>query len=78
MDIDFESFIKERYEAFLSLDKKKIISYMTKYGVDIPKSELVFWAVVHKAILQLKSASEEQKTKSLTWLIENGFSPTIS
>lgn len=36
-------FIKERNEALLSLDKNKIIAYMNKYNIIIPKDEKIFW-----------------------------------
>lgn len=72
-----EEFVKDRDEAFLSLDKEKIIAYMNKYDVDVPQNELVFWAGVHKAIMQLRSASKEQKEKSSSWLLKNGFNPMM-
>lgn len=70
--------LKERDEALLSLDKDKIIKYSIKHGVTLPSNDIVFWAGVHKGILSLNSATDEQKSNSLKWLIENGFSPSIS
>lgn len=72
------NFIKERNEALLSLNKKKIVAYMKKYGITIPSNEKVFWAGVHKAICSLYFVEEnkitlEQYTKSANWLKENGF-----
>jgi len=71
--MNIKQFAKERDEALLSLDKEKIIKYMKKYGVNPIENELIFWTGVHKAILALKSTTEEQKVKSSKWLLENGF-----
>lgn len=73
-----EKFCKERDAAFLSLDEKKIRAFARKYVIPVPKNELVFWAGVHKAIVHLNSATNEQKTASIIWLIEHGFSPDIA
>ena len=70
--------VKDRDEAMLSLDKDKIVAYCKKYNVAIPENETVFWAGVHKAILCITSATFEQKQNSYEWLIEHGFSPSIS
>lgn len=71
------NFVKERNEALLSLDKDKILAYCKKYGAPIPKNETVFWAGIHKAILGLNAATQEQKEKSAAWLVEHGFKPEI-
>lgn len=73
-----DNFIKERNKALLSLNKKKIIVYMKKYGITIPSNEKIFWAGVHKAICSLYFVEEnkitlEKYTKSANWLKENGF-----
>lgn len=72
------NFIKERNKALLSLNKKRIIDYMKKYGISIPQDEKIFWAGVHKAICSLYLVDEneislEQYTKSANWLKLNGF-----
>lgn len=72
-----EDFTKERNEALLSLDREKITKFMKKWSVDVPQTDLVFWVTVHKAILYINAATEEQKNKSFTWLLENGFNPMI-
>lgn len=70
-------FVKERDAALLSLDKEKIQRYCKKYSVHIPQDERLFWAGVHKAILHINSATDEQKLNSTLWLLENGFQPHI-
>ena len=71
-------YVKERDEAFLSLDKEKIRAFCKKYVIVLPQNELAFWAGVHKVIVNINSATFEQKKKSYEWLIEHGFSPEIS
>lgn len=76
------NFIKERNEALLSLNKNKIIKYMNKYNIKIPKDEKIFWCGVHKAICSLyfvesNNITLEQYTRSADWLKENGFDLTI-
>lgn len=78
---------KEREEAFLSLDKKRILAYFEKYGIDIKddddddltedEKELIFWAGVHKIITALRSATEDQKMISRIWLYSHGFRETF-
>ena len=68
-----ENYVKERDEAFRSLDKNKIIAYCKKYEVKIPKDERAFWGGVHKARLASLGMTEEEKEISRKWLKENGF-----
>lgn len=73
-----DNFVKERNEALLSLNKKKIVAYMKKYGIVIPTDEKIFWAGVHKSICSLyfvdnNKVTLEQYIKSADWLKENGF-----
>ena len=77
-------FIKERNKALLSLDEKKIDTYMQKYNPNYkkPKDEKTYWAGVHKAICNLFLVPEnnitlEQYEKSYQWLEKNGFRPEI-
>lgn len=78
-----EDFIKDRNNAFASMDKEKILAYCKKYDVTIPEDEEVFWAGVHKTVCNLylleeSPISKEQYDKSYDWLIEHGYSPLIS
>ena len=73
---DLQQFNSDRDEALLSLDKEKIQTFQKKYNIGFqPSSERVFWAAVHKAILVLNAATEEQKMRSKKWLKSHGFSP---
>lgn len=66
-------FVKERNEALFSLDKEKIKKYAKKYGVPLPRNELVFWAGVYKSIIAITDAPMELKADAALWLGENGF-----
>ena len=75
-------FIKERNEAFASVDETKIKEYCKKYNIEIPEEEEVFWAGVHKVICDLFLLEDTpidviQYNKSYDWLIEHGYSPSI-
>lgn len=78
-----EEWIKDRNEAFASMDEKKIRAYMKKYNISIPEKEEVFWAGVHKVICNLylfddiNFISIEQYNKSYDWLQKHGYSPSI-
>lgn len=73
-----KEWIKDRDEAFLSMDEKKIRAYCEKYRVPIPENETVFWAGVHKARLHINSIPFEKKMESYEWLIEHGFNASIA
>lgn len=70
-------FVKERDKALLSMDVEKIRSYAKKYDIPCPKDEKVVLAGAAKAILQINSASDEQKSKAGRWLLDNGFTLDI-
>ena len=79
-----KDFVKERNEALLSLNEKKIDAFMKKYNPNCkkPEDKKIFWAGVHKSICNLFLVPEnnitiEQYEKSYEWLIKNGFSPEI-
>ena len=73
--LDIKEFIKERNEAFFSLDKDKIIAYCKKHNAEIPEDEVVFWAGVRYAILGIASSTNDQREEARHWLISNGFNP---
>lgn len=75
--MNFAKFVKERNEALLSLDRKKIQRYCKKYGVVLPSSDEVFWRSVHKARCAITDLPLEERRKSVRWLREHGSSPDI-
>lgn len=76
--MDISQLVKDCDEATLSLNKEKIKAYMKKYNVSFEtENETTFWAAVHKSIISLKSATDEQRAKLYNWLIQNGFKPYI-
>ena len=74
-------FIKERNDALRSLDKNKILDYCNKHGMKMPEDEELFWAGVHKAIVNIYFRSNditmEEFDRSMEWLNKHGFSPDI-
>lgn len=72
------TFLKDRDAAFSSMDKKKILAYCNKYGIDVPKDEEKFWAGVHKAVCSLFLNPDSiititQYNNSYNWLKEHGY-----
>lgn len=76
--MNIHEFVKERDEALLSLDKERILKFTRKYGVQLPTTDKGFWGGVHKAILHLESATDEQKEYSKQWLLQNNFKLEIN
>lgn len=74
MDFDFETFIKDRDEALLSLDPAKIRAYAAKYDTPSPDDDAVIIAGAHKAITALTNIPEETREISRQWLRERGMS----
>ena len=62
--MDYTSFVTERNEALLSLDREKIERFAKKYGVTMPTSEEAFWRGVHKAICNITNIPFEVRQKS--------------
>ena len=62
---------KERNTALLSLDMNQIKVYCIKFGLFISDNDDAFLESIHKAVLQIRDASFEQKEKSRSWLKEN-------
>lgn len=75
--VDLKKFVEERDAVLLSLDKDRITAYLEKRRMPVPKNEWTFWAGVHKCIVHMNSATEEQKHYSAMWLLENGFNLEI-
>lgn len=71
-EFDHETFIKERDEALLSLDKEKILVYAKKYGIQLALlwDDDIFWKSVHKAITGNKNLPVDFRRKSKQWLTE--------
>ena len=72
--MSFSKFLRERNDAILSMDEEKIRDFSRKYGIPEPQEDTIFWAGIHKSILALNAASEEQKAASKAWLDRHGFS----
>lgn len=80
--MDLSNYIKDRNEAFKSMDKEKILAYCKKYNITTPEDDDIFWTGVHKAVCNLFYSKTgeitlEQYEKSYNWLRERGKSPSI-
>ena len=73
--MDTEQFVKDRHEAFKSMDKEKIRAYCKKYGMQtsFPRNETVWKAGIHKAILECTDFSDDEKRESVVWLLLHGY-----
>ena len=75
--MNYSQYIKERNEALLSLDRKRIERYCKKFGVTMPTNDEAFWRGVHKAICAITTIPFEVRQKSADWLFEHGSTPEI-
>lgn len=66
---EFENFKQDRNEALLSLNHNKIIIYMQKYNIEIPRPE-IFWLAIHKSITANTSLPIEFRRASKSYLID--------
>jgi hypothetical protein len=72
-----EDFVKDRNEAFLSMDEQKIKKFLSEYSIEIPNDPEEFWLVVHKTICLITDAPEDLKAQSAAWLYEHGSTPDL-
>lgn len=70
---DIKKYCKERDDVFRSLDWDRIHRFCTKWGITIPKKEIVFKAGVYKAILHMYSSTDKEKAEAIEWLSIHGF-----
>jgi len=72
---EIQQFIKERNEAFMSLDEQRIRDYMRKWNKsEMPTNMEVFWGAVHKAITGTGATMPiEFRRKSKAYLDERGL-----
>ena len=68
-----DTYIKDRDEALLSLDEKKIRAFCKKYNVPLSDNPVVFWAGIYKSILAMKNSPVEIRRKAENWLDSHGF-----
>lgn len=75
-------FVKDRNEAFASMDAKKIREYCKKYDIQMPNDSRLFWIGVNKAVCNLFMSPNspitiEQYNSSYEWLKQRGIDPMI-
>ena len=71
--MELEIYVKKRNSALLNLDIEELKNVFAEAGVDIPNSEIEFWAGVHRARLQVSSFPPCVKAESVEWLHANGY-----
>ena len=72
--MDIATFVRERNEALLSLDREKINAYCRKYGAPEMPDTVVGWAGIHKARTAIRDFPPDEVEKSIRWLAEHGMS----
>ena len=66
---EIKQFVKERDEAFLSLNEDKIRAMCLKWNDQkMTDDPTMFWAAIHKAITGAKTLPIEFRRKSKQWL----------
>ena len=76
---EFELWIKERDEAIRTLDVEKFKAFYDKwkakgvYNINLP-SDLVIEITLYKMLYNIKSATDEEKSKAKEWLESKGYS----
>lgn len=65
-----KEFVKERNAALFSLNKKKIIKFAKKYGIDFDTNGLYFIASVYYVLLKIKETPPHLLRKADKWLNE--------
>lgn len=73
-----DTYIKDRDEALLSLDEKKIRAFCKKYNVQLSGNPVVFWGSVYKAILAMENCPADTHRKAEDWLDSHGLQRGIS
>ena len=80
--METQEYIKDRNEAFSSMNKDKILNYCKKYNIKVPEDEEIFWIGVHKTICNLFLSTDcitlEQFNNSYDWLQKRGYTPSIN
>ncbi len=67
-----DEFVRERNAALLSLDERRIRTFMREHGVAMPSSKEAFWRGVHKARTACKGLPMAARRESRRWLQERG------
>ena len=73
-----QQFNNERDAALRSLDKETILAHYEKWGgseIETLRSlsEKGFWGGMHRARVNIRSLTREEREFSLKWLQDNGF-----
>ena len=80
-DVEILECVRERDEAFVAAvindDWDAVKRYCKKYGVKLPKKEIVMKAGIYKAVQEVISIPQEVKDQAQKKCVALGFKPTI-
>lgn len=74
-------FLKDRRQALLSMDKRRILEFFRRWNAPEEYEHFktvnswVFWAAVHKAIVDSADLPAPFRKRSQNWLLKNGSRP---
>ena len=72
-DRQVKMFVKDRDDALMSLNKKKILKFQRKWGINFQcTSDRVFWMGVHSARVECLSLPFAERQRSVIWLEAKG------
>jgi hypothetical protein len=77
-------FLRERYDALMSMDRDKILAFRAKWNRQRPTgpiegiTEVDFWAGTHKARTAIINFPMEERIRSHHWLTVRGYSSFAS
>jgi len=69
---EYKQFRRDRYAAFMSMDKDKLEQYCFKYHVPVPDGAHTFWAGIHKARVTIEDMPIGAINESVAWLKDHG------
>ena len=70
---DYHEYIRDRNDAFLSLNARRIVAHCRRYGIAVPDNPTIFWAGVHKARMLIVTLPLREREQSRDWLLAHGF-----
>ena len=73
MKSEMKTFVRDRDQALLSLDEKKIRAFCRKYNKPVSNNPVVFWAGIYKCILAMKNSPDHIRRQAEEWLDSHGF-----
>lgn len=67
------TYIEERNKILKKMDVEEMKKFCQEYGIELPPNPESLIAGMHKTRIHSPSFTEEEKTISKNWLLENDF-----